>query len=107
MRDPEYRRAAVGAYSEQALALQVRLLRRSRRWSQNRLSEASGLSVRRISAIEHGYPCLSIRDISRLAAAFDVAAIVRLAPFSDLLDSIGTASMPVLSFKQDRGMEGE
>jgi hypothetical protein len=107
MRDPEYRQEFSRAHALTVFAFQIVAMRQDRCWTLKDLSARSGLSMRRLRAIEFRDRFPSARDLFRLAAAFDVAAIVRFVPFSDALDRVGTASMPVLSFREDPEMEGE
>jgi transcriptional regulator with XRE-family HTH domain len=106
LRDPDYRRAFVERYAVTSLAFQVRALRLARGWSQQDLSARSGVSVSSISRCETGdYAGLSIRMLARLAAGFDVGALVRLAPFSDVLDAFCAPPQAVPSFAEDARAE--
>lgn len=87
-RDAEYRRefaADIGT----GIAFQIRLLREDRGWSQDELAQRTGTGKRQetISQWENpNYGRYSLTTLIELAAAFDVAPIVKFAPFSELID---------------------
>ncbi|MCC6366503.1 MAG: helix-turn-helix transcriptional regulator [Bryobacterales bacterium] len=69
------------------LAHQIRASRDKRGWSQERLASEVGMNQNAISRLEsshYGKP--TITTLKRLAAALDVALVVRLVPFSELVD---------------------
>jgi transcriptional regulator with XRE-family HTH domain len=82
----EYRRefaADVGT----GLAFQVRLLREARGWTQEELAHQMGKRQETICQWENpDYGRYTLKTLSELAAAFDVALLVRFAPFSELVD---------------------
>jgi len=82
----EYRRefaADVGT----GLAFQVRLLREARGWTQEQLAHQIGKRQETICQWENpNYGRYTLKTLSALAAAFDVALLVRFAPFSELVD---------------------
>jgi len=82
----EYRRefaADVGT----GLAFQIRLLREARGWTQEELAHQMGKRQETISQWENpDYGRYTLKTLSELAAAFDVALLVRFAPFSELVD---------------------
>jgi transcriptional regulator with XRE-family HTH domain len=87
IRSKEYRHGLVSAQIDVDLPLQIRSLRKHRGWTQPNLAEATGMKQPRISAMEKpGGARFNLETLSRLAEAFDVALIVRFAPFSELLD---------------------
>jgi len=69
------------------LYLQIKAMRKQRGWSQKRLAREAGISVMVIWNLEHlpwiSWP--SIKTLTKLAAAFDVALIVRFAPWSEMV----------------------
>lgn len=80
-----YRHGLVTAQMEVDLPLQIRALRKQRGWSQPELAAAAGMKQPRISAMEQpGKVRFSLETLRRMAEAFDVALIVRFAPFSEL-----------------------
>lgn len=90
MQDKEYRHGLINAQIEIDLPLQIRALRKQFVGTQPELASLTGMKQPRISAIEKpGGAHFTLETLRRLAAAFDVALIVRFAPFSELLDWTG------------------
>lgn len=89
LQSKSYRDAYVGAYIYANIAYQVRALRKQsdRAWDQKELAQRAGMLQPRISAIENPSNCkLNLDTLIRLANAFDVALIVKFAPFGELLN---------------------
>jgi transcriptional regulator with XRE-family HTH domain len=86
LEDREYRRefaADVGT----GLAFQVRLLREARGWTQEQLAHQMGKRQETICQWENpNYGRYTLKTLDELAAAFDVALLVRFAPFRELVD---------------------
>lgn len=84
--DEEYRReysADVGT----GLAFQIRMLRESNGWTQEQLATKTGKKQETISQWEDpNYGRYTLSSLRSLAAAFDVALIVKFAPFSELVE---------------------
>jgi transcriptional regulator with XRE-family HTH domain len=94
---------------------QIRAMREERKWSQEELAQRVGMGQARISLLENpNYENLSLNTFKRIANAFDVALIVRFAPFSKLfaivdnetfetlavpsfVDEFGTAEAPIVT----------
>jgi transcriptional regulator with XRE-family HTH domain len=86
LEDKEYRRA-FSADVGTGLAFQVRRLREKARWTQEQLAQRLRKPQPQISQWENpDYGRYSLSTLKQLAAAFDVALIVRFAPFSELVD---------------------
>ncbi len=104
----EAREAFVAAHIETAIPFQIRANRLARNLTQKKLGELAGMKQPAIARQETGDGGLpNIETLQRLAAAFDIALIVRFAPFSDLLN--WTIEMPSRghaspSFSGDAGM---
>lgn len=87
--EKESRDGFVAAHIEEGLAFQIHKTRRARGWTKAELAERAGMTQERISRLEEpNYGRYTISTLQRLAAAFDVALIVRFAPFSQLVDHI-------------------
>jgi transcriptional regulator with XRE-family HTH domain len=87
LRDEEYRLAFVDESINVVLAGQIRALQHARGWSQKELGEHVGMAQETISLLENpSYGRHTLRTLKRLAAAFNVALIVKFAPFSELAD---------------------
>jgi transcriptional regulator with XRE-family HTH domain len=87
MKDEGYRHGMVNAQIEIDLPFQIRALRKQRGWTQPELAAKTGMKQPRISNMEKpGVTRFSLETLRRLAEAFDVALVVRFAPFSELLN---------------------
>jgi transcriptional regulator with XRE-family HTH domain len=91
------------------IPLQIKVLRRQRDWSQERLAKESKLTQGVISRAEDpDYGNLTINTLVRVGAGFDCAFIGRFAPFSELgkwytaLDDENALQVP--SFDSDNGL---
>jgi transcriptional regulator with XRE-family HTH domain len=87
--EPEYRRAFVEGHAKDTIAFQIRQLRNARDWEQRDLARELGNPKLQpmISRYENpDYGRYSISTLLDLAAAFDVALVVRFAPFSELVE---------------------
>ncbi len=86
LQDEEYRReysADVGT----GLAFQIKLLREKNGWTQQQLAERAGGQQETISQWENpNYGSYTLNSLKSLAAAFDVALMVKFAPFSELVE---------------------
>jgi len=86
LRDAEYRKefsSDVGT----GLAFQIRLLRERKGWTQEQLAALTGKQQETISQWENpGYGSYTLNSLKSLASAFDVALVVKFAPFSELVD---------------------
>lgn len=107
LKDREYREAFVAAYVDESIPFQIRAMRsqKSRRWSQKDLAEKAGMKQARISLLENpNHKNCSIRILKQLAAAFDVALVVRFVPFSELAEwtlHLSSGSLEVPSFNDE------
>jgi transcriptional regulator with XRE-family HTH domain len=109
LRDKEYRDIFVEEEISTGLAFQIRRMREARGWSQGTLAERIETTQAGISRLENpNYGRFSLSTLKRLASAFDVALIVRFAPFSALADwvaSLSAEDMEVPDFEHDPGLE--
>ncbi len=105
LQNKEYRDAFVGSQINIELPFQIRALREKRGWSQEQLAREAGMLQPRISAMETpGKGKLKLETLRRIAAAFDVGLIVRLAPFSEMIEWVikfSPDSFTVLSCEED------
>ncbi|MEK7872281.1 MAG: helix-turn-helix transcriptional regulator [Chloroflexota bacterium] len=88
LRDPNFRRQFVGDYVQEMVATQIRAIREQRKWTQEQLGEATnGMRQVQVSRLENpDYSGASLNSLKRVAQAFDLGLIVRLAPFGEFLD---------------------
>jgi DNA-binding XRE family transcriptional regulator len=85
--DPEYRHGYVEAVVAEDIALQIRLNRERRGWSQKELADRLGTKQSAISRLESpAYGAQSIETLLKVAQAFDCGLELRLVPFSYLAD---------------------
>ena len=105
LKDREFRHAYVAARIKKDVALQIRILRTKKNWSQKQLAEAVKMAQARISLMENpNYGKFNTETLKRLAKTFDVALIVRFAPFSELTDwseRLSEETFNVASFSEE------
>jgi len=91
-------------------AAQIRAMREKSKWSQEELAQRVGMGQARISLLENpNYENLSLKTLKRVANVFDVALIVRFAPFSKLFAMINSETFETLaapSFVEEFGTKG-
>jgi len=93
LRDKDFRDHFTVDQIFEFLALQVRQLREKREWTQAELGAKAGMQQVQVCRLENpDYTGSKISTLGRLAKAFDVALIVRFAPFSELTDWLGSLS---------------
>lgn len=87
LQDRDYREGLVEATITTIIPFQLRAMRERRGWTQKELARRAGMAQGRISVLENtNYEgAVNVRTLIKLAAAFDVALIVRFAPFSELI----------------------
>ncbi|MFN8559322.1 MAG: helix-turn-helix transcriptional regulator [Dehalococcoidia bacterium] len=87
LQDKEYRDIFVDSTIRNTLALQIRLTREQRGWTQEQLGQAAGMAQETVSLLENpSYGKFTLRTLKRIASAFDVALVVRFVPFSQLAE---------------------
>lgn len=105
----EAREAFVEAHIEDGISFQIRANRNSRDLSQKDLGALCDMKQTAISRLESGEAGMpNLSTLLRLASAFDVALVVRFAPFSELIDwsmKIAERGIESRSFDHDRGLE--
>src|SRR5579859_3493517 len=84
---PEARAKFVESHISKGLAFQTRSLREREGWSQQELADKIGSNQNAIYRAENpNYGKQTITTLKKIAAAFDVALVVRFVPFSELVD---------------------
>lgn len=107
LQDPEYRRGFIEGHAKDTIAFQLRRLRKSMEWEQRDVAERLGNANLQpmISRYENpDYGRYSISTLLELASVFDVALVVRFAPFSELVEwdwSSDAATLCPASFEDD------
>src|SRR5882672_12368971 len=92
-RNKQTRKKFVESHINKTLAHQIRATRDRLGWSQDRLAREVGMNQNAISRLEspdYGKP--TITTLKRLASALDVALVVRLVPFSELVHWVSGTS---------------
>lgn len=91
--DQAYATAFVSAEIDTTLPFQLRAMRKQRGWTQQELADQINANQKTISDFENpNYARFTLTSLKKIAAAFDVALIVRFAPFSELVDWAATLS---------------
>lgn len=86
LRSKAYRDAYVGSFSRENIANQIRHLREQRDMTQAELAKESGKRQSQISRLENtSYGRLTLQSLLDLAAAFDVALLIRFLPLDEFL----------------------
>ena len=112
LRSKEHRNAFVSTYVDQTVPFQIRAMRlaKERNWTQKELASRTGMKQERISVCENpNYGRFSLQTLKQIAAAFDVALIVRFAPFSELVEwesNLSPESLEVKNFDKDEYFKG-
>ncbi len=85
--DPEARQHESWAYVSTGIAMQTLALRQRRGWGQNELARRMGVRQQTISRLENEDDARhTVHTLLKVANAFDVALIVRFAPWSEYVD---------------------
>ncbi len=86
LRDPDYRKAFVGATVKRTVPFQITAIRRRRGWSQGELAKRAGLTQGAISRAEDpDYGNLTFNTVIRIANGLDLAFVGRFVPYSEFL----------------------
>ena len=105
MDNKTFRHEYLSAHIRELLATQVRATREQRGWSQETLGQNAGMAQERISVLEDpDYAGMTLKTLKRIAEAFDVALVVRFAPFSEMLtwiDHVSAEQFAVPSYETD------
>jgi transcriptional regulator with XRE-family HTH domain len=97
-RSRKRRRAFAELDLASTVAAQIHALRNKQDYSQERLAAETEMSQSRISVLENpNYRKFNVGTLQRIAAAFDVALIVRFVSFGELLDWTVTGSQRTLA----------
>ena len=103
--DPDQRHYLVEAQIRQGIPLQLRAMREGQGWTQETLAQKLGTTQNAISRLENprtGKP--TITTLERIAQVFDVALVVKFAPFSEFVDSLSglsETSVSVPSYEEE------
>jgi transcriptional regulator with XRE-family HTH domain len=98
LRDKEFRAEYSAENIRTGIAYQIRALREKRGWSQKKLGEEASKPQNVISRLENPeYGKLNIQTLNELAAAFDVALLVRFVSFGELTAHVADLSPEALA----------
>ncbi|MHB1952512.1 MAG: helix-turn-helix domain-containing protein [Thermoplasmataceae archaeon] len=104
LQSKKYRGAYVAAQTTTGIAYQVRALREQRQWTQENLGRLLGKGQNAVSRIEDPDDGrLTIKNLTELAAAFDVALLVKFVPFTKFFAETADKSpngLEVVSFSE-------
>jgi transcriptional regulator with XRE-family HTH domain len=108
LEDKEYRRVFAEEHVGTGLAFQIRRMREAKGWTQENIAQRTGKAQETISQWENpSYGRYSLSTLKQLAAAFDVALLVRLVSFSELADwtvDINPQRLTPPSYEEERQM---
>lgn len=103
--DKDYAHSYMEEHAVSRLAAQIHALRKQRGWSQQELSDKSGLAQERISKIESAnFSSLTMKTLQKLSRAFDVHLHITFEPFSKGIVDIGnlhTEQLEVIGRPED------
>jgi transcriptional regulator with XRE-family HTH domain len=101
--DKENRTAFAEEHNGDFLAAQIFALRTLEDWSQATLAKKAGVTQPMISEWEKSCEGVRLSSLHKVAAAFDIALLVKFVPFSQLArEAIETRSdLPIPSFDDD------
>lgn len=100
MKAKKYRDAFMVSDTANSIAAQIATLRAGRKWTQKELAEKVGMKQSRISYLEDpNFRNVEVATLQRLASAFDVALLVRMVPFSELVERVCESASGDLSVR--------
>jgi transcriptional regulator with XRE-family HTH domain len=98
LHNKEYREALAIEHVNTTLAIQIRKMRENHQWKQSDLAARLGKHQETVSQWENpDYGRHSMTTLKALAAAFDVALLVKFIPFSELVQDMVNLSETRLS----------
>jgi len=98
LQNREFRQSYVTENLRRGLAYQIRAIREARGWSQAELGHETQKPQSNVSRWEDPtYGKFSLQTLLEIADAFDVALIVRFAPFTELLETVADLSPHTLA----------
>lgn len=101
LQDKKYRESFAEEYVWTGVPFQVKTLREDRKWTQGDLAEKAKMAQPHICRLEDiNYGGFTMKSLLRLAAAFDVALLVKFVPFSRLLKETEDLSPSALSAQE-------
>lgn len=86
-KDKEYAHVYMDSYLIDRISTQIYQLRIQRGWTQQQLSELSGIAQERISLLESGdFSSITMKTLKKLASAFDVAISIKFESFAEMIE---------------------
>lgn len=111
LKDKEYRDAYVKASIDVDIPSQILALREQRDWTQEDLGTRADMKQEAISRIEDPeHASVTLKTLTRFAAAFDLALMVRFVPFSQLVNwklNLSLKALEADSFDNDFFLNSE
>ncbi len=109
LKNKEYRDNFVSSHIGVGLSFQIRGMRHQREWTQKNLADRADTKQEAICRLENpDYGRFTLETLRRLASAFDVALIVKFAPFSELLNkttSFTPSDVEIDPYDKDDGLK--
>ncbi len=103
--DKDYAHTYMETFASMAIAAQIKVLREQRSWTQEQLATLAGMKQARIAVLEDvDYESWTLKDLRKLARAFDLTVKVSFETFSSgILEStkINTESLKRASREAD------
>lgn len=83
LEDKDYAHSYMASHAVSRIAAQIHALRKQRGWSQEQLSEQTGIAQERISKIESAdFNSITLKTLHKFSKAFDVNLNISFEPFS-------------------------
>jgi transcriptional regulator with XRE-family HTH domain len=88
-KDKEYAHGYMESFCVDRIASQIHTLRKQRDFSQEELSQISGIAQERISKLERGdFSSITMKTLNKLSRAFDVNVAIKFESFSDAVADV-------------------
>ena len=98
--DKEYAHAYMDSHLIDRISTQIYQLRLQRGWTQEQLSQESGIAQERISLLESGdFTSITMKTLRKLAGAFDVTISIKFESFLDAINDFVSLSADKLQVK--------
>jgi transcriptional regulator with XRE-family HTH domain len=109
LRDPEVRQSTVESQIKIGVPFQLRAMRESREWTQEKLAEKLKTTQNTVSRLENPKTSRpTITTLLRIARAFDVGLLVRFVPFGfygGVIEAMDSTHIEVPSYDQELATE--
>ena len=104
----ESREEIVVEHLDSSIALQIKVLRQQRGWSQVELGESAGLGQSQVSTLENvNNSSWTVATLKKIAAAFDLPLLVKFGSWGEFVNDVTSMSRQTMerpSFHEDPGL---